>query len=182
MIKKRFLLIAVLVVTNLINASTFNSRLPGKINAIENKNLHTIYDVYKMKAGELKILLGRKLSLKDRVAFVLLKTKLKNEIIKGNGNKNIYTVLPVMMEDEKRKFRWGGFLLSFLPAALGTVIGGPFLGLLLGLLGVGYVHWFKKNKDKEYNRAAWIGLAVWLFLLIVVAALILVSFDFSFGV
>jgi hypothetical protein len=44
------------------------------------------------------------------------------------------------------------------------------------LLGVGYVHLIKKNKDKEYNRASWVGLAVWVVFIIMITAFVLFSF------
>ena len=132
------LFFGVLLMIGLENVSASVIREFDKATISENKNIVTINDVYEMKARKLKILFGHKISLQEKLAFIMLKKELKKEIKKGNGDKDISFVLHRMIKNAKEEFRLGGFLSNFLPVMSGTILGGSFLGLSLGLTGVGF--------------------------------------------
>ena len=120
------------------------SSLSSKKTSINETKL-SINDVIKMTPKEYTEITGKKLNLKDRIVFSMLKNDLKNTEV----DKTETIELNAAMADSNSEFNLGGFLTGF----------------FLGLLGVGLVHIF--SRDSNVRRSSWKGFGTWLILLIV---------------
>lgn len=114
--------------------------VPSKVNEHEVvKSELTVAAVSKMNFREFKQHTIHKSGFKNRMAFLLLKKELKQQIKSGNGHMNIAPALSAMMDDARFRFNLVGF----------------GAGLFFGIFGVGLTYIFTKNKN--VHRSAWIG-------------------------
>jgi hypothetical protein len=113
----------------------------------------TVEAFSKLPNSEFSNLMGRKLSLKEKLALRYMQKSIKSEIKKGIIDADSKLNLDKMMKDEMPKFNIGGFV----------------LGLLLGLIGVGLAHIF--SNDKGFRRNSWYGFGAWLIILVVIGLL-----------
>lgn len=105
----------------------------------------TVGDIVDMKAKDFAAFTGQKMSLKERVGYTLVKSKLKKELRKGN----------LKADDSFDK-----------AAASGNFnIGAFLLGFILGLIGFLIV--ILAFNDKNAWKSALIGWGIWLVLLVV---------------
>lgn len=117
------------------------------------KNITTVEDVSRMNFNEFHKLTHFKGSITNRVAFLMLKKELKKQVKLGNGAKDITPVLSSMMNQERFRFKIGGFL----------------AGLVFGIFGVGATYLI--TKDRNVHRSAWIGFGI----LVLVALISIIS-------
>ena len=108
----------------------------------------TVEQFLKMSPKEYEVITGVDLSIKERLAFSLLKKELKKE----NINKVIN--IEATMAETTSDFSWAGF----------------FAGFFLGLVGVALIHIF--SKDKAMRRASWLGCGIYLLLVVLYIALL----------
>lgn len=113
----------------------------------------TVSSVSKMNFRQFRKYTNLKSGFKNRMAFLLLKKELKEQVKAGNGDMNIAPVLSDMIDDARFRFKLIGFA----------------AGLLLGIFGVGLTYLI--TKDRNVHRSAWIGFS----LLVVIAVVSLFS-------
>lgn len=121
--------------------------------AFPDKSIITVEYVSKMSFNEFRKLIHYKGSIRNRVAFLMLKKELKKQVKLGYGANNIAPVLSGMMNQEKFRFKIGGFL----------------AGLVFGIFGVGATYLI--TKDRNVHRSAWIGFGI----LVLVALISIIS-------
>ena len=112
----------------------------------------SLLDLSMMKVKELQDLTGKKIKLVDRVGFKLAQKKLM-EIINNDCTFN----QKKMQKFFKRSAEGSGFH-----------IGGFALGFLLGLIGVLIAYLINDDNKPVRVKWAWIGLAAWLVILLLV--------------
>jgi len=114
--------------------------VPSKVNEREVGNSElTVAVVSKMSFREFKQYTFHKSGFKNRIAFLLLKKELKQQVKAGDGHMNIASALSALMDDARFRFNLVGF----------------GAGLFFGIFGVGLSYIFTKNKN--VHRSAWIG-------------------------
>jgi hypothetical protein len=114
---------------------------------------------------------GKKtVQLNSQKQKLTLKQKLQLLLIKKQIRKNQQNLLSAK-DNADAKFKWGGFWWAFLAGLVGTIILPIFGTVIFGLLGVGYVHFIKKNTTKGHKNASWVGFLS-LFLLIAIIGVV----------
>lgn len=123
------------------------------VSTVKKKDVLTIQKVSEMSFRQYQNLNGGKLGFKDRIAFLMVKKELKKQVKLGNGAKDITPVLSSMMNQEKFRFKIGGFL----------------AGVIFGIFGVGATYLI--TKDRNVHRSAWIGFGI----LVLIALISIIS-------
>jgi hypothetical protein len=113
----------------------------------------TVDQVLSMDGRTFSEVIGRRLTLKERLSFQVARRGLREALRKEGLRGDAQVDLQQLMADGEKGFYFGGFV----------------LGLLLGLIGVLIAYLMKR--DKAFIRSAWIGWGVWV--AIVIAALAL---------
>jgi hypothetical protein len=130
----------------------FSSAIPRQIGTSiivseqSNYNSMSIETILNMSGTDISKSLGRKLSLKERFVFLIVKNKLGVQKKIGNLDTSRIIDLEEILEKEKQKFHFGGFLLGF----------------FLGLLGV--IIAYTAKREKAFIQSAWFGLGFLIFL------------------
>ena len=124
------------------------SNLNSQNTSLNSKKV-TVQEVINMSPKKYEELTGEKLNFKGKIVFSMLKDELKKTEIDKTETIDLVTT----MADTNSTFSWGGF----------------FVGLLLGIIGVGLVYIF--SDDSNVRRSSWKGLGAWLILLIIAATL-----------
>jgi hypothetical protein len=106
-----------------------------------------------MKAADLENMTGQKMGLLGRVEFKMAQKKLRHSIsADGTINNKKLAMLASRDMDGETGFHLGGFALGF----------------LLGLIGVLIAYLINDAKHSNRVKWAWIGLAVWLVILLAI--------------
>lgn len=115
----------------------------------------SLLDLSRMKVKDLQELTGKKMKFFDKLAFKGAQKQLRNNI-NYDGTFNSKKIEKFM----KKRGRDGE----------GFQVGGFFLGLLLGLIGILIAYLI--NDDQKRNRVkwAWIGFGAWIAILLVLIA------------
>jgi hypothetical protein len=116
-----------------------------------NLNSLTVQEFLKMSSKDFSQLSGKKLTIKEKIVFSLLKKEMKANVAENKLDKNAIINLKNKMDEGDKNFDFGGFV----------------VGLLFGLIGVGLVHIF--STSKVARRSSWKGLGAWIILLLVIA-------------
>lgn len=116
-----------------------------------NLNSLTVQEFLKLSSKDFSILLGKKLTTKEKIVFSLLKKEIKSSVAENKLDKNSTINLKNKMDEGEKSIDFGGFVIGF----------------LFGLIGVGLVHIF--STSKVVRRSSWKGFGAWIILILVLA-------------
>lgn len=122
----------------------------------KDKKMVSLLELSTLKVKELEAITGAKMKLADKVGFKVAQKQLRQSI-DGDGTINNKKLNKFA---SKQKAPDGGFNL-----------GGFALGFLLGIIGVLVAYLISDDNKAARTKWAWIGLAVWLVILLVVFVL-----------
>ena len=115
----------------------------------------SLLDLSEMRIKDVEKITGKKMKLADRVSFKIAQKQLRNSI-NPDGTLNDKRIIKAA----KKAVDGSGFHL-----------GGFALGFLLGLIGVLIAYLIKDDLKSSRVKWAWLGLAAWLAILLVVLVL-----------
>ena len=115
----------------------------------------SLMDLSDMKVKELEAVTGKKMKLVDKMGFKIAQKQLRSSInADGSINNKKLDKLAAKAVDGSN-FNVGGF----------------FLGLILGLIGVLIAYLVNDDKKSARVKWAWIGFAVWIVILLILVVL-----------
>lgn len=157
--RKVIFFILCLVMVKALSATTIDIEPSGNVAQIflrvgKNGELVSLLDLASMRVSKLESLTGKKMKFAERLAFKAAQHKLQNSI-SADG-----TIESKKLEKYFKRAAEGS----------GFHAGGFALGLFLEFFGVIIAYLINDEKKKSRVKWAWIGLSVWVVVLIVLLA------------